>query len=93
MQSVIRAGVGWKNKTRILILGHGGEGIGGRNVGFDSLKSRFNRDFRWMWKDLRRWRTRHRRLFIISSGPEALTGFGRDIIHYVIDVYILNYII
>ena len=33
---------GWvqvfKNKTRVLILGHGGEGIGGRNVGFGSLK-------------------------------------------------------
>ena len=25
-------------------LGHGGEGIGGRNLGFDSQKSRLNRD-------------------------------------------------
>ena len=32
-------------------LGHGGEGIGGRNFSFDSLKSRLNRDFRLMWKD------------------------------------------
>jgi hypothetical protein len=40
-----------QNNTRVLILGHGGEGIGGRNVGFDSLKSKLNRNFRLMWKD------------------------------------------
>ena len=51
----------------VLILGHGGEGTGGRIFGFDSLKSRLNRDFRLMWKDQRRWRTQRSRIFIISS--------------------------
>ena len=32
----VRAGAGLQNKSRVLILGHDGEGIGRRNVGFDS---------------------------------------------------------
>ena len=58
-------------EPRVLILGHVGEGIGGRNVGFDSLKSRLNCNFRLMWKDQRRRGTRRSRLFIISSQTTA----------------------
>ena len=35
---MVRAGAGSQNKTCVLLLGHGGEGIWGKNVGFDSLK-------------------------------------------------------
>jgi hypothetical protein len=55
-QIMAEANLQWETAevdTRVLILGHGGEGIGGRNVGFDSLKFRLNRDFRLMWKDQR----------------------------------------
>ena len=34
--SIVRAGAGLQIKTCELILGHVGEGIGGRNFGFDS---------------------------------------------------------
>ena len=67
-------------ETRVLILGHGGEGIGGRNVGFDSLKSRLNCNFRLMWKDQRRRRTRRSRFFIISSQTTA-SGSPTSLVH------------
>ena len=35
----VMAGTGLQNKTSVLILGHGGEGLWGKDVVFDSLKS------------------------------------------------------
>ena len=46
--TMAEANLQWKTaevETRVLILGHGEDGIGGRNVGFDSRKSRLNFHF------------------------------------------------